>query len=284
MFNSKLNVNSIEWLDVVFANRNQSYGAYVLRKESGKYLRRAMLIATGLFCSTIILSAVYNKMERPNPDQGTIPLINKDSIQIIEVDLTKKVIPKPKEQKLKASDPVSHQKAFNQIKYNPPRVVADNVPTVEIPTVKDIDKNVIGSLDIKGKESGLNTIPIINNEKVGSGNGKEDSGEGNYNMYNIEKYPQFPGGMEEWSKFLSKNLRYPNLARENNIGGRVTVSFVIETNGEITNLKVLRGIGAGCDEEAIRVIKKSPLWSPGFQNGRAVRVSYIMPIVFRLAN
>ena len=284
MFNSILNVNSIEWLDVVFANRNQSYGAFVLRKESGKYLKRAMLIAIGLFCSAILLAAAYNRMGNLNPDQGTIPLINKDSIQIIEVDLTKKELPKPKEQKIKASEPVSHQEEFNQIKYNPPRVVADNVPTIEIPTIADIDKNVIGSLDFKGKESGENSIPIISNEKGGNGNGNEDSGEGTYNMYNIEKYPQFPGGMDEWSKFLSKNLRYPNLARENNIGGRVTVSFVIETNGEITNLKVLRGIGAGCDEEAIRVIKKSPLWSPGYQNGRAVRVSYIMPIVFRLAN
>nr|MBC7611571.1 energy transducer TonB [Pseudopedobacter sp.] len=284
MFNSKLNVNSIEWLDVVFANRNQSYGAFVLRKESGKYLKRAMFIATGLFCSTILLSAAYNRTGNLNPDQGTIPLINKDSIQIIEVDLTKKELPKPKEQKIKVSEPVSHQEEFNQIKYNQPRVVADNIPTIEIPTIADIDKNIIGSLDIKGKESGENSTLVILNEKGGNGNAKEDSGEGTYNMYNIEKYPQFPGGMDEWSKFLSKNLRYPNLARENSIGGRVIVSFVIETNGEITNLKILRGIGAGCDEEAIRVIKKSPFWSPGYQNGRAVRVSYIMPIVFRLSN
>ncbi len=284
MFNSKLNVNSIEWLDVVFANRNQSYGAFVLRKDSGKYLKRAMLISAALFCGTIILSAAYNRIGRPNPDQETIPLINKDSIKIIEVDLTKKEILRPKEQNIKDSKPVSHQEEFNQIKYNPPRVLADNVLTVEIPTIEDLNKNVIGSIDSKGKESSENSIPVVNNENGGSGNVKEESGEETYNMYNIEKYPQFPGGMEEWSKFLSKNLRYPNLARENNIGGRVIVFFVIEINGEITNLKVLRGIGAGCDEEAIRVIKKSPLWSPGFQNGRAVRVSYIMPIVFRLAN
>jgi protein TonB len=94
--------------------------------------------------------------------------------------------------------------------------------------------------------------------------------------------PEFVGGMDAWAKFLGKNLRYPVQARDEGIQGRVTVSFVVEKNGELSNVKVLKGIGYGCDEEAIRVIKKSPFWKPGFQNGRPVRVSYVMPIVFRL--
>jgi protein TonB len=282
MFNSKLNVNRIEWLDVVFANRNQSYGAYVLRRESGSYLKRAMLIAAGLFCGTVLLSAAYNRMEKPDSGKSLTPLIKKDSVQIVEVDLTKPEPPKPKQEKPKAAEPVSQEKVFNQVKYTPPRVVPDETPTLDIPTIEDISKSVIGSVDVKGEVGGENAAPAGKNNNNANGDGVGD--ETIYDSYSLQTYPQFPGGMDAWSKFLSKNLRYPSLAVENNITGRVTVSFVIETNGEITNLKVLRGIGAGCDEEAIRVIKKSPLWSPGIQNGRKVRVSYIMPIVFRLAN
>lgn len=103
-----------------------------------------------------------------------------------------------------------------------------------------------------------------------------------YNSGGVEILPEFPGGMAAWNKFLSKNLKYPSIAQENGVMGRVTVSFVVEKNGEITAIKVMRGIGAGCDEEAIRVIKKSPFWKPGFQNGKAVRVSYVIPIVFQM--
>jgi TonB family protein len=77
--------------------------------------------------------------------------------------------------------------------------------------------------------------------------------------------------------------KYPSMARENNITGRVIVSFVVEKNGDLTDIKVLRGIGGGCDEEAVRVLKTAPSWKPGIQNGRPVRVAYTMPIFFQLA-
>ena len=73
------------------------------------------------------------------------------------------------------------------------------------------------------------------------------------------------------------------MARENNISGRVFISFVVEKNGQLTDIKVLRGLGYGTDEEAVRVLKKSPKWKPGIQNGRAVRVQYTIPIAFQLA-
>jgi TonB family protein len=99
---------------------------------------------------------------------------------------------------------------------------------------------------------------------------------------NVEVLPTFPGGLEQFGKFLGKNLRYPPIARESGIQGRVFCTFVVEKDGSLTDIKVSRGIGGGCDEEAIRVLRSSPKWNPGIQHGRPVRVSYTVPIFFQL--
>jgi len=96
----------------------------------------------------------------------------------------------------------------------------------------------------------------------------------------VEAEPSFPGGIEMFYRFLQYNIRYPAKAFEDKIQGKVFISFVVEKDGSLTDIKVLRGIGGGCDEEAVRVMKTSPKWRPGIQNGRPVRVQYTMPISF----
>jgi len=100
----------------------------------------------------------------------------------------------------------------------------------------------------------------------------------------VEQVPEFPGGLDAFARFLSKNVTYPDEARHSGIHGRVIISFVCEKDGSLTDVKVARGIGGGCDEEAVRVIKMSPKWKPGIQNGRPVRVAYNVPINFNLGN
>ncbi|MDB5131139.1 MAG: hypothetical protein JWR02_888 [Mucilaginibacter sp.] len=97
----------------------------------------------------------------------------------------------------------------------------------------------------------------------------------------IEQQPDFPGGMEAFSRFISKNIRYPELARKNNTCGTVIISFVVERDGSLTEVKVERPVGDGCEEEAVRVIKLSPKWRPGLQNSKPIRVAYSVPIAFR---
>jgi len=99
----------------------------------------------------------------------------------------------------------------------------------------------------------------------------------------VEESPGFPGGDEARIKFLQNNIKYPQMARESNIQGTVYVTFVVEKDGRVTDVRVLRGIGGGCDEEAIRVIKAMPKWNPGKQRGKPVRVQFNMPIKFSLA-
>ena len=98
----------------------------------------------------------------------------------------------------------------------------------------------------------------------------------------VEEMPAFPGGEGKLMEYVAKNIKYPQIARETGIQGRVFVGFVVEPDGSISNVKLLRGIGGGCDEEAMRVIKSLPKWKPGKQRGKAVRVSYQIPVFFKL--
>ena len=98
----------------------------------------------------------------------------------------------------------------------------------------------------------------------------------------VEEMPEFPGGSAKLMEFIQKNIKYPMMARESDIQGRVFVNFVVEPDGSISNVAVLRGIGGGCDEEAVRVVNSMPKWKPGKQRGSAVRCAYTVPIIFKL--
>jgi protein TonB len=98
----------------------------------------------------------------------------------------------------------------------------------------------------------------------------------------VEEMPSYPGGEGKLMEYVAKNIKYPQIARETGIQGRVFVGFVVEPDGSVSNVKVLRGIGGGCDEEAMRVVKGMPKWKPGKQRGKAVRVSYMLPVNFKL--
>lgn len=100
----------------------------------------------------------------------------------------------------------------------------------------------------------------------------------------VEQVPEFKGGLEAFGKFLATNMKYPKAARDNNVQGKVIITFVVEKDGSLSNMKVVRGIGSGCDEEAVRVLSISPAWKPGIQNGKPVKVQYSVPISFTLAD
>lgn len=110
---------------------------------------------------------------------------------------------------------------------------------------------------------------------------EEETGETQIFMV-VESMPEFPGGEAALNKYLYENIKYPQMAKESGIQGRVFVTFVVEKNGAVTDVRVLRGIGGGCDEEAIRVVSNMPKWSPGKQRGKPVRVQFNLPIKFTL--
>lgn len=112
----------------------------------------------------------------------------------------------------------------------------------------------------------------------------DDDVDADYVCVLVENDPSFPGGMEAMYKFLAENIKYPQEARDNNISGKVYVTFIVETDGRITNPRLLRDIGGGCGQEAIRVVKSMPRWNPGKNNGQPARVQFNLPVNFTLTD
>ncbi|MFC5283444.1 TonB family protein [Pedobacter alpinus] len=149
----------------------------------------------------------------------------------------------------------------------------------KIVVAKDIESNS-QKLQTKNNKQ-LDTIPktALNEVKVMS----FKAGDDDPIFSKVENFPTFPGGIKAFGAFLSENIKYPEEARKANINGRVFCQFVVEKDGSLTKIRVVRGIGGGCDEEAVRVLAISPKWNPGMQNGEPVRVSYTIPIFFQIS-
>lgn len=274
---AKLDILDPAWIEVVFSGRNKAYGAYVLRKENAKTSVRALIIASLLFILAIAMPTIINKIK------GFIPKADV-KVKMTEVVLT----PPPAVDMTKPPPPpptVEPPKPkVDQVRFPPLVVKPDNeVPEKDPPTVKELEVKDPGPKDQKGDP----TADIRIDEAIGNSDVKQKVVEENTNAIvsfaAVEKLPEFPGGEAAFGKYLSNTIRYPPVAKENNTQGRVIVSFVVEKDGSLTDIKVLRDIGGGCGPEAIRVLQKSPHWKPGIQNGKAVRVAYTMPINFTLA-
>ncbi|HMG09270.1 MAG TPA: TonB family protein [Mucilaginibacter sp.] len=274
MLGSKLDILKPEWIDVVFSGRNKAYGAYELRKDNPRNTNKALIIGIALFVFLISLKTIINKIE------GFIPKAQ-EKVKVTDVvlqppppvDQTKKPPPPP---------PEPPKPKVDQIRFPPPVVKPDNeVREKEPPTVKELQVADPGQKDQKGDPN----ADIRIDEPVGNSDIKQVvEADPNQIFTSVEQVPEFPGGLDKFGAYLSKAIRYPAVARENGTQGRVIVTFVVERDGSLTDIKVTRGIGSGCDEEAVRVLKNSPKWKPGIQNGRPVRVQYSVPISFTLAS
>jgi len=279
MFNSFINVYKTEWLDLVFADRNKSYGAYELRSKSSRIMTRALLISVSLFLLLAFTPLIYGKIF-PTVEEEVVPQKVVDLENVIHE--MKKPEPEKKPEPAKA-EPVK----VKTVNMTSNIVVVDKPEIKDPPTIKDIENAVVSNVTQDGE---IKPNLIINNSlATGNGDGKTTDGEGDgadknaiVGIDGVDEYPEFAGGMKAFTKYMERNLRYPSQAQEDGVQGKVFLSFVVEKDGSITDVKVLRGIGFGCDEEAVKVIKKSPLWKPGRNKGNPVRVRYNMPINFNL--
>ena len=154
----------------------------------------------------------------------------------------------------------------------PPPPVIQQPEIIEVPDEQEIEEEIEIELDVEFEEE-LVVEELIFEEP-------EEEVEEIFTI--VEDQPSYPGGIQAFYKYVATNLRYPAQARRMGIAGKVFVQFVVEKDGKLTDVQILKGIGSGCDEEALRVIKKSKKWTPGRQRGRPVKVRMIIPISFRL--
>ena len=256
-------------LSTVFADRNQNYGAYVLRRDYDQTIVRAFIITMLSIVTLSVIPIIKNYF-------FTSPLEHQLGDKEIVVEMVTPETPvQPEEPKQPENN---HQQPDAS-------TVRDVIPIVVNHTTTD---TTLTQNELLNLNTGLTTTHVDTTSK-GPGNNGETGNNNNTNTNNnfvfhgwVEVMPAFPGGESEMMKFLGNNLKYPERAKDAEAQGTVLISFVVDKEGNISNPTIKRGIGYGCEEEAIRVIQKMPTWSPGKMNGQTVNVEYVLPIRFTL--
>lgn len=251
-----------ERAELVFEGRNKAYGGYVLRKNYERRVVRALVISLSAILIAFSIPTIMTMLEKINFATDTKV---SDSVTLEEPPPIDKATPPP--------PPVIPPPPVQQtIKFTPPKVVKDEEVQEPPPTQEEVKEVQVSTVTQEGSKD---VIDIPDNPVVGD----PDDGK----VFSVvEEMPTFPGGEEKLRDYLRNNIKYPGIARENGISGRVYVTFVVDKEGKIKDIRLLRGIGGGCDEEAMRVIRSMPDWKPGRQNGRAVQVQYNLPVNFTL--
>ncbi|MEI8047788.1 MAG: energy transducer TonB [Bacteroidota bacterium] len=248
--------------EIVFEHRNKTYGAYILRKLYNKHITRALLLAVIILLAGLAypLAASYYAKARAGYIEKAA------SAEFLDMDKPKEEAPPP------PPPPPPPPAALEQkVKFVAPVVTTEEVvEDADIFNQDDLSKTSTNEAVVVTEEVAVEKVEVIEVEEAKP-------------VFTIvEEMPSFPGGESERNKFLADNIVYPQQATENGIQGTVYISFVVDSKGNVTDVKILRGIGGGCDEEALRVVKLMPKWHPGKQNGKQVRVLFNMPIYFKL--
>ena len=275
---AKVDLIDNSWVDLVFEGKNQEYGAYVLRKETGKRNVKALIwVLIGI---AAIFAIAYANLAIQNAMKQNAS---------IETDVELSKLAQKKEAKVERKEPVKVEmeqkvveKVKSSVKFTAPEIKKDDEvkPEDEIKSQDDLSKTntAIGTFDVKGNDEAegevLKAKEVVVDEKP-----KEEETK----VFDVvEQMPSFPGGDAELMKFLHDHMKYPAVAEENGIQGRVICTFVVERDGSISDVKIVKSVDPSLDKEAIRVLKSMPKWIPGKQNGSAVRVKYTVPVTFRL--
>lgn len=273
---SKLSIYENNWIDLVFENKNKEYGAYQLRHDNAKNSYTALFIGLLFVASVISILYFTNKLKTPLPTNTTENVTIDETIHVTKVKLNQNELPLPALPAIKESAPVTTIIKKEQL-VSPVIVKSD----LAIPDIAQNTENVITSSQ-NTHGTGINTGNIASS---GTGNGTETTGKtgSGTNVINpgaLDVMPAFPGGIEKFYNYVGTKFRQPDL--ESGQIFKVYVSFVIEKDGSMTDIKILKDPGFGLGKEAIRVLQSlKTKWSPGIVNSKPVRTAYNLPIVIK---
>lgn len=275
---SKIDLISNDWADLVFEGRNQSYGAYRLRRTTSKRNVIAIISVLVLVLTCLLVLTVKN-------------IVDKERAKVAQtqvVELSKLNQPKKKaEIKQKKVEIIQPEKVVERVKssvkFTAPVIKKDEEvkPEDELKTQDELmnTKTAIGTFDVVGNDDENGEVIKAKETIVQQEPPKQEE---NKVFEVVEQMPAFPGGDAALLKYLSENIHYPTVAAENGVQGRVVIGFVVEKDGSITDVNVMKSRDPSLDREAMRVVKSMPKWIPGKQNGSNVRVKYQVPVTFRL--
>ena len=290
MANRNVDLTSSEWRDLVFADKNKEFGAYQLRKESDKRHNLAALFTLIGLVVIFILIIALSKWSDYRAEQQALAL-QEQREQMMAAQLAEKA-----EQESEPEPEIEEQK-FEQPEIEVPEEVLATVQVTQIAIVDaDKVKNEVMDMDTQKEDNTARGVvtqegsddadkfkavqeQVVVKEPEPEVKPKEEE-----IFVAVEQPAEFPGGTAAMMKWLSQNINYPEAAQMNDIQGRVMVKFVVEKDGSIGNVSILKGVDRDLDREALRVVKKMPKWQPGKNNGQAVRSYFNLPVTFKLQN
>lgn len=278
-----VDLTSKEWRDIVFEGKNKEYGAYKMRETSTSRHTKAVvsvLIAVAIILVLLILS-ISGVFAKPEDDQVAVSTVQEVATFEAEEEIEEEeeeVFEIPQEpEEIVAPEEVANQQQVTDL------LIVEDEKIEEEKQVKDQDKVLeneaaVGSVDVTEGTNDLNKV-MIKEEVIEQPKVEEEQP---MNIAMVEQKPQFPGGEAEMYKWLGANIVYPPAAAEEGVSGRVVVEFVVGKDGSITNVRVVRPRHPALDKEAVRVVKAMPKWIPGRNNGQPVKVTYTLPVTFKL--
>ena len=276
---AKIDLISGAWTDLVFENRNQAYGAYALRKGTGKRNLIAIIAVVLLAIACQIGLTLKNIADEAAAKRQAM----QEAVELSALEQKKEAKVERKEVVKQENVEKVVEKVKSSVKFTAPVIKKDDEvrPEDEMKSQEEImsSKLSVGSFDVKGNDEGgevLKAKEVIATEPV------KPKEEENKVFDVVEQMPSFPGGMSALMNYLNNNIKYPVIAEENGIQGRFIVQFIVGKDGHISDVKVAKSVDPSLDKEAVRVVKAMPKWIPGKQNGQAVTVRYTLPVTFRL--
>ena len=274
---AKIDLTSRDWVEMVFEGRNKEYGAYRLRKNAGK---RNMYSLITIFIAALAIWACIGLVKFVESRTKKVAVTSVAELSALNQP-KKKAEVKQKQVKIEQPEKVV-ERVRSSVKFTAPVIKKDEEvkPEDELKTQDELmsTKTAIGALDVKGNDDANGEVLKIK-EAVAQ---PEPKPEPDKVFDVVEQMPSFPGGNSALMQYLSKNIKYPVVAEENGIQGRVICTFVVERDGRVTDVRVVKSVDPSLDKEAVRVVSSMPAWIPGKQNGSAVRVKYTLPVTFRL--
>ena len=278
---AKIDLLDQQWIDLVFEGKNEAYGAYQIRQDTTKRNNLAMLFLllgiaaiVGIFFAWGGIANAIAASEERNEGTEALEMVVEDQEeeQQDEDEIVYDIQPEEEQ--------VQQDQLMNSEKFTD-YAMDDEAPQEVTKTQDETEKSdvAISSVNFdQGSDEGQEVLKQnqVVVEKV------EEKEEETKIFEVVEQMPQFPGGDAALMQYLSSHIKYPVVAEENGIQGRVVCTFVVERNGSITDVRVVKSVDPSLDKEAVRVIKGMPSWIPGKQNGSAVRVKYTVPVTFRL--
>lgn len=274
---AKIDLISNEWADLVFQGRNKVYGAYQLRRGTSKRNIVSMIFVAAVAAVAYLGLAAYNSYQEAQKAKFEAEM----EASLLDAKKEAKVEKKTETPKVEQVQKV--EKVKSSIAFTPPVIKKDSEvkPEEEMKTQDELKetKTAIGAFDVKGNDDAGGTI-LKAVEDIAAPEPPKHEEEQNKIFEVVEQQPQFPGGsVNGW---IADHIKYPVVAAENGISGRVVVQFVVERDGSVSQVRVVRGVDPSLDKEAQRVISSMPKWIPGKQNGQAVRSRFTVPVTFRL--